>query len=115
MYIDTGTDGSGGPGRMSVDPGKLMQLKQGLDDEIDRITAWLFENRNRLHYIDAPGRDPCSRDSMEVMGQNGQTALDKCDAYARRLTEVARKLHESAVSYGLTEEHNAATFRQEPS
>ncbi len=114
MYIDTGTDGSGGPGRMYVDPGKLMQLKKGIEDELARIRDWLYANADQLRIIKPPGLDPCSQDTVGVMGQVGQTAVDKGDAYVNRLRTVAAKLHESAATYGVTEDHNAAAFRREP-
>ena len=114
MFVDTGADSSAGTGRMIVDPAKLTQLKKGIEDEADRVRAWLFNNRDPLFKIDPPGHDPCSVDTMAVMGQNGQTAIDKADAYVARLRMVAEKLHESAVAYGVTEEHNAAGLRRGP-
>lgn len=71
-------------------------------------------NFDQLKSVEAPGKDPCSQDTMEVMSQVGSTALDKCRAYIARLTTVAEKLHESAQVYGMTELHNTATFRQAP-
>ena len=114
MYIDTGANDSGGPGRMYVDPAKLMQLKKGIEDETDRVRRWLDTNLDRLGHIDPPGKDPCSLDAMDVMGQNGLTAVRKGTAYVARLMMVAEKLHESAVAYGVTEDHNAAGFQREP-
>jgi predicted esterase len=114
MFIDTGADDSAGTGRMIVDPDKLTQLKKGIEDEADLIREWLMANVERLTSIDPPGEDPCSRDTMGVMGQTGQTAIDKSQAYINRLTTVAEKLHESAVAYGVTEDNNAAAFRKEP-
>ena len=114
MFIDTGADSSAGTGRMIVDPTKLMQLKKGIDDESKRVRDWLDTNGERLFDIDPPGHDPCSRDTMPIMAQNGQTAIDKCQAYVARLMMVAEKLHESAVAYGVTEDHSAAAFRREP-
>jgi hypothetical protein len=114
VYVDTGAQGGDGPGRMVVDPDKLMQLKKGIEDEADRVRGWLFANGERLFKIDPPGKDPCSQDTMPIMAQNGQSALSKVDTYVDRLMMVSEKLHESAVAYGVTEDHNAATFRQEP-
>jgi hypothetical protein len=114
VYIDTGAEGSDGPGRMVVDPDKLMQLHKGIEDELTRVRDWLEANRDPLFKIDPPGKDPCSHDTMDVMAQNGMTAIDKCKAYVGRLLMVSEKLHESAVAYGVTEDHNAVAFRQEP-
>ena len=114
MFIDTGADDSAGTGRMIVDPDKLTQLKKGIEDESALVRKWLNANADALTMIDAPGHDPCSVDTMGVMGQNGQTAIEKADAYVARLRMVAEKLHESAVAYGATEDDNAAAFRQGP-
>lgn len=115
MYVDLGPEeGSGQPLGMAVSPDKLLQLKAGFEEERDRINMWLFDNRRRLHSIDPPGDDPCSRDAMAVFGQNGSIAVAKAEAYVERLTTVAQKMHESAVAYGLVEEDNSSKFRQEP-
>lgn len=114
MFVDTGAEGSAGTGRMVVDPDKLALLKKGIEDESDRVRKWLFANRDPLTTIVSPGHDPCSVDTMAMMGQNGQTAIDKADAYVARLRTVAEKLHESAVAYGVTEDNNAAAFRRGP-
>ena len=114
MFVDTGADSSAGTGRMIVDPAKLTQLKQGIDDEVTVVREWLKANADRLTKIDPPGHDPCSVDTIGVMGQVGSTAINKADAYVARLRVVAEKMHESAVAYGVTEDHTAAAIRQEP-
>jgi hypothetical protein len=112
VYIDT--SGQTEPGRMIVDPDKLVLLKQGIQDERDRIANWLFQNRSRLRTIESPGEDPCSKAAMAVLGQNGQMALGQGDAYVDRLTEVVRKMAESATAYDQVEDATAAAFRRGP-
>jgi len=114
MFVDTGADSSPGTGRMIVDPAKLTQLKKGIEDEVTQVREWLKANRDPMTKIDAPGHDPCSVDTMGVMSQNGLTAIDKANAYLVRLKMVAEKLNESALAYGVTEDNNAAAFRQGP-
>lgn len=112
MFFDTDADSTSGTGRMIVDPAKLTQLKKGIDEERDRVREWLFNNLDQMTYIDPPGNDPCSRDAMDVMGQSGQSAIDKCQLYVGRLAQVADKLQESSAAYELTEDHNATAFRR---
>ncbi|OLF16749.1 hypothetical protein [Actinophytocola xanthii] len=112
VYIDTGR--SDEPGRMIVDPEKLMQLKQGIEAERDRVREWLFRNRVRLEEMGSPGADPCSIDATDVVTQNGGIAIDKGDAYVQRLTAIIGKMHESAVTYGLVEDTQNAAFQRGP-
>jgi len=114
MFIDPDSDSPADTDRMLVDPDKLERLKSSLEDEVDVIQEWLYANLEPLTKIDSPGSDPCSRDTMQIMSQNGQAAIDKARAYVARLRMVAEKLHESAVAYGVTEEHNAAGLRRGP-
>jgi hypothetical protein len=112
VYIDT--SGQTEPGRMIVDPDKLVQLKQGIEAERDRVRDWLFKNTQRLKEIEPPGSDECSRDTMAVVSQNGGTALEKGDAYVNRLSAIVDKMHESARTYGLVEDNSAAAFQRGP-
>ncbi|MGH3759504.1 hypothetical protein [Actinophytocola sp.] len=114
MYIDTDPEDSGGSGRMLVDPSRLMQLKQGIEEEADRVRRWLFTNGDRLRFIEPPGGDPCSKDTMNLMGQNGSSALDMADAYVARLSVVADKLGESGRTYGQVEDKTTDEFRRGP-
>ena len=100
--------------RLIVPVDKLLQLKQGIEDERDRMAQWLFENREALRYIPPPASDPCSIDTMHLMSQNGQQAVDAVDAYINRLTTMVEKLHRTAVSYGLVEDDIADSFRRGP-
>jgi hypothetical protein len=111
VYIDPGLDG---PERMIVEPDKLLQLKQGIEEERDRVAEWLINNGLRLRTIKSPGEDPCSVDAMDIMGQNGHTALKKGDAYVARLASMITKMHESALTYDRVEDETARTFRQGP-
>ncbi|GAB3462224.1 PE domain-containing protein [Actinophytocola sediminis] len=114
MYIDTGAEAPSGPARMIVTPDNLLRLKQGLEEERDRIRTWRRTEGRDVAEIDPPGNDPCSKDTMFWMSQNGQDAVNAVDAYVDRLTAIVENLHDSAVSYGLIEADNAHTFRQEP-
>jgi hypothetical protein len=111
MHIDSEADNPAGTDRMLVDPDKLLQLKKGLEDELGVVRDWLRTNFEQLTSIEPPGLDPCSQDTVGVMGQVGTIAIDKGRAYAARLQMVAEKLHESAVAYGVADEHNATAFR----
>lgn len=112
VYIDSG--GLAGPGRMVVDPDKLLQLKQGIDEERDRIARWLLDNRERLYQVDSPGHDPCSDDAVDLMGQNGMTAVTKADRYVHQLAALTEKLGESALTYEVVEDGSTTAFRQGP-
>jgi|SRR4051794_14588642 division protein CdvB (Snf7/Vps24/ESCRT-III family) len=111
MFIDSDADSPADTDRMLVDPDKLERLKKGLEDEVGVIRDWLRVNIKQLTWIEPPGLDPCSQDTVKVMGQHGAVAVDKSQAYLARLQMVAEKLHESAVAYGATDDHNAAAFR----
>ena len=115
MYVDlkSGQE-SGPPAGMIVSPDKLQQLRAAFEEEGDRIRTWLRNNRAKLMLIPPPGHDPCSRDTVEVLGLNGQTAIDAAEAYVDRLKTVARKMHESAMAYEGAEDENTSRFRREP-
>ncbi|MCT2587828.1 PE domain-containing protein [Actinophytocola gossypii] len=100
--------------RLVVPPDKLLQLKHGIEEERDRMATWLYENRRALSDIPPPANDPCSIDTMRLMSQNGQQAVDAVDAYINRLTTMAEKLHRTAESYGLIEDDIAGTFQRGP-
>lgn len=115
MYIDTGaTPGSGQPTSMAVSPDKLLQLAQGLESQVENITTWLRQHHLDLAEIPPPGNDPCSRDTMAVLSQNGKTAVEAAEAYLLQLRTMANKMQESAASYGLLEDATTVKFRQEP-
>jgi hypothetical protein len=111
VLIESGAESPADTDRMLVDPDKLERLKKGLEDEVGLIRDWLLVNTKQLTSIEPPGLDPCSQDTMKEMGQRGLIAVDKGQAYITRLQTVAEKLHESAVAYGATDDHNAAEFR----
>jgi hypothetical protein len=112
MYIDT--EGSAEPGRMVVEPDKLLQLKQGIEAERDRVREWLFENDRRLRQVGSPGGDPCSIDATDLVSQNGGIAAERADAYVQRLTKVIAKMRESATTYDLVEDGNTTAFQRGP-
>ncbi|OLF16747.1 PE domain-containing protein [Actinophytocola xanthii] len=112
MFIDTGD--LDGPERMVVDPDKLLQLKQGIEEERDRVAEWILRHGRQLAEVESPGGDPCSRDAIAIVSENGGIATAKGAAYAARLDIVIDKMRESALAYGLIEETAAATFRQGP-
>ena len=112
MHTDNGTEDPPGPARMIVAPEKLLHLKQGLENERDHIRDWLQTNWMDLTAVDPPGSDPCSKDTMFWMSQNGQDAVDATNAYLDRLTAIIDNLHDNAVSYGLIEDDNTNLFRQ---
>lgn len=99
---------------MIVSPDKLQQLRAAFEEEGDRIRTWLRYNKAKLTMVPPPGHDPCSRDTVEVLGLNGQAAIDAAEAYAARLNTVARKLNQSALAYALAEDENTSGFRREP-
>ncbi|OLF11643.1 hypothetical protein BLA60_11965 [Actinophytocola xinjiangensis] len=111
MSIDN-TANPTGPARMIVAPEKLLHLKQGFEDERDRIANWLRENWMDLRHVDPPGSDPSSKDTMALMSQNGAEAVNAITSYVDRLTNIVNNLHDDAVSYGLIEDDNAHGFRQ---
>jgi len=115
--IEIGLAGSGagfGEERMIVPPDKLLFFKKGLEDERDRWRDWLLENAEKISRIPPPGSDPCSIDTMKIMSQKGQDAVDAAWAYVDRLDKTATKLGETAATYGLTEDENTNKFRQDP-
>lgn len=115
MYIDLdNAQESGQPAGMIVSPDKLKQLEAAFEEEGRRVRNWVRDNKVKLTQVPPPGQDPCSRDTAEVLGLNGQTAVDAAVAYANRLATVAQKLHESAVAYAATEDENTGRFRREP-
>ena len=115
MYVDLNNDQeSGRPAGMIVSPDKLLQLKTAFEEESKRVRTWMAVNSVRLTQIPPPGHDPCSRDTAEVLGLNGQTAVEAAEAYADRLMAVARKMHESAVAYAAAENESTSRFRREP-
>jgi hypothetical protein len=112
LYVDTG-EGAGQPLGVTVSPDKLVRLMEGIETERDRLRTWLRENRLPLTDIRAPGNDPCSRDTVTVFSQNGESAVEKADAYVTQLTNVIIELRNSARDYGLIEDENTDNFRRE--
>lgn len=112
MHIDNGIEDPAGPVRMTVAPEKLLRLKQGLEEERDRLRDWLRRDSRDLTSVDPPGSDPCSKDTMFWMSQNGHEAVAAVNAYLDRLTSVIDNLHDNAVSYGLVEDDNTNLLPQ---
>jgi hypothetical protein len=112
VFIDTGD--LDGPERMVVDPDKLLQLKQGIEEERDRVAEWILRHARQLGDVKSPGGDPCSEDAIAVVSENGGIAMAKGAAYAARLDAVIDKMRESALAYGLIEDTAVTTFRQGP-
>lgn len=114
MYVDLGADGTTGePAKLVVDPDKLAQLKQGFEDEAERIRTWIFQNGESLRNVQHAGEDECSKHMASNLSKNGQSAIDAANAYIERLKSAASKLDETARAYQAGDEDNASKFRQQ--
>jgi hypothetical protein len=98
---------------MTVSPENILRLMEGIETERDRLREWLITNREPLTKIDPPGNDPCSRDTVAVFEENGQSAVDKASAYVKELTNTVEELRACARDYGLIEDDNTDNFRRE--
>jgi len=76
LYVDETGENAGQPLGMTVSPDKLVRLMEGIETERDRLRKWLITNREPLTEIDPPGTDLCSRDTVAVFSQNGESALE---------------------------------------
>lgn len=114
MYVDTGSDSPAPLTSITVSPDQLLGLKRAFEDQRDQLRGWLRRNRRVLTVIPPPGNDPCSRDTADLFGVNGQSAIDAADAFLDQLDTVAKKLRENALRYGLIEEDQVARFTREP-
>jgi hypothetical protein len=112
MYVDTGREPAARATGMRVSPDKLTQLAQALQAQCDAVREWLFQNHRRLADIPPPGNDPCSRDTVEVLGSIGLSAANTATAYVTELLRVIGRLRESALAYGVAEETNAGDLRR---
>ncbi len=110
----SGAIGSGLPtANMIIAPDKILALKRGFEDRRAIVQEFMtFEGRN-LADVRSPGADPASEGGAEVLGRNGQTALDATQGYIDQLTKVIDALDASARQYGLVEDTNTQTFRQD--
>lgn len=115
-FVQVGGEiGAGLPAaRLVVEPDKVLALKRGFEDEVDRVREWLWVNGHRLRDVPPPGADPCSKQTVRALGENGQTALDAAWGYADQLKQAAAALGEIARAYGLVEDDNTGKFREEP-
>src|SRR2546430_10466098 len=93
-----------------VDPNKIIELRNGFENELKRVRDWFMRNQRRLASIDPPGGDPCSGDTAAALGENGQSALDAARGYVDQLEKVAFALNEIANAYGLREQENTRTL-----
>lgn len=95
------------PARLIVDPDQVLALKHGFEVERDRVQEWIDRNNERLRQVRTPGDDPCSKETAEALGANGNAAITAAWGYAAQLKKVAEALGEIAKAYGLTEDENA--------
>lgn len=113
MYVDETGVNAGQPLGMTVSPDKLVRLMEGIETERDRLREWLLNNETALTRIDQPGTDLCSRDTVAVFSENGQSAIERAGLYVDQLDNVVTELRNSARDYGLIEDDNTDNFRRE--
>lgn len=113
MYVDDTGENAGQPLGMTVSPENILRLMEGIENERDRLRTWLYDNRDPLTTIDPPGTDPCSRDTVAVFSENGQSAVDKAWLYVEELDNTVEELRACARDYGLIEDDNTDNFRRE--
>lgn len=110
-----GRIGSGLPkATLVVQPDQVLHLKRRLEDRRDKIELFMRNERDNLTVVPPPGADPCSREGVEALSQNGQSAMDALDGFVAELTNVIDALDEAARMYGLAEESSTEAFRQGP-
>jgi hypothetical protein len=100
--------------RLVVDPGKVLFLKRGFEEERDRVREWIERNRWRLARVPPPGSDPCSDETARILGENGLAAINAAQGYVSQLQKVAETLGEIARTYRLTEERNTQRLESKP-
>ena len=93
--------------RLVVDPGKVLLLKRGIEEERERIGDWLKTNWRRLNSVRQPGSDPCSEETAKALSENGEAAVRAATGYVTQLLKVAEALGDIAKAYRLTEDENA--------
>jgi hypothetical protein len=111
----SGQIGSGlPPATLVVQPDKILFVKRGFEDERDRIRSFINDKGHLLADVQPPGADPCSEGVVQVLGQNGQSALDAARGYVDELTNIIQSLDDAARICGLAEQANADMFGQGP-
>ena len=90
-----------------VDPDKIIEIKQGFEDELTRVRLWLWRNKQRLLSVDPWAGDPCTGESADAFVQNGLSAIAAAGGYVDQLSKVVAALGEIASSYRLTDDDNA--------
>ncbi|HET9143231.1 hypothetical protein [Actinophytocola sp.] len=111
----SGQIGSGlPPATLVVQPDKILFVKRGFEDERDRIRSFINDKGHLLVDLRPPGTDPCSDGVVDVLGKNGQSALDAARGYVDELTNIIQSLNDAATDYGLVEQANADKFGQGP-
>lgn len=100
--------------RMVVDPAKVLQLKQRLEDRRDLLVSYLMGKGDTMFVGRPPGADPCSDSNAEAFTANGKAAAEATSGFIAALDSTIKSLHDTAVAYGLVEEANEDRFRRGP-
>ena len=92
-----------------VTPENVLQLRNALAAEVDRLSATL-QLRERALHVGECGKDPLSRPVADAFNQKIQSLVTQMQAYVRELSGARDALHETALTYGHTEDQVRQSF-----
>ncbi|MDT7682901.1 MAG: hypothetical protein QOG57_3211, partial [Pseudonocardiales bacterium] len=94
---------------LAVTPDNVLQIRNTLKGESDLLGLQLRLHQPNL-VVGAPGRDPVSEEAAKAFNEKIKGLLDGCWAYVNVLADAAESLHQTALSYGNTEDQITASF-----
>jgi hypothetical protein len=94
---------------MRVTPENVLQLRNALAAEVDRLSASLKQREYALR-VGECGKDPLSRPVADAFNQKIQSLVTQMQAYIRELAGARDALHQTALTYGHTEAQIGHSF-----
>ena len=94
---------------MQVTPENVLQIRNVLKAEANRLADVIAVNEFRLH-VDLCGGDPVSRNAADGFNAKIKRLLDQCNGYVRALRTAAVALERAAANYGHSEEEIENSF-----
>ena len=101
------------PATLVVHPDQVLRLKHRLEARRQAVVDLMLAELDNLARVPPPGTDPCSTRAVDVLGQNGQSAIDASKGFVLELNNMIDSLGEAARMYGLVEDSNTDRFRRE--
>lgn len=98
---------------MSVTPANVLQIRNALQAESDRLGAKLKLHQPTLR-VGEPGTDPVSGPAAAAFNAKIASLVDNCWAYVQALSDAAETLRATARAYGYTDGQITASFEAHP-